>query len=167
MKGQWTKIAMVKNCDGRHVIRSFWIKNHHLVFLELKPRIKQGCVFSMVIWPAFHIEKYRLNDHPYHAPQFRKHLFSVPIWIYGRRRLYMRYSISNGTFISTWWWFWCDKNENLVWPYIQSWNTLRFYFNIYIVTSPDPYWRRSVDPGVRVSYSIIIKFIQPLSLDSV
>ena len=24
----------------------------------------------MVIWPAFRMEKYRVNDHPYHAPQF-------------------------------------------------------------------------------------------------
>ena len=32
---------------------------------------KQGCVFPMVIWPAFRMEKYRVNDHPYHAPQFR------------------------------------------------------------------------------------------------
>ena len=31
---------------------------------------KQGCVFPMVIWPAFRMEKYRVNDHPYHAPQF-------------------------------------------------------------------------------------------------
>ena len=31
---------------------------------------KQGCVFQMVIWPAFRMEKYRINDHPYHAPQF-------------------------------------------------------------------------------------------------
>jgi len=26
----------------------------------------------MVIWPAFRMEKYRVNDHPYHAPQFTK-----------------------------------------------------------------------------------------------
>ena len=31
---------------------------------------KQGCVFPMVIWPAFRMEKYRVNDHPYHASQF-------------------------------------------------------------------------------------------------
>ena len=24
----------------------------------------------MVIWPAFRMEQYRVNDHPYHAPQF-------------------------------------------------------------------------------------------------
>jgi len=35
---------------------------------------KQGCVFLMVIWPAFRMEKYRVNDHPYHAPQFSKFL---------------------------------------------------------------------------------------------
>ena len=26
----------------------------------------------MVIWPAFRMGQYRDNDHPYHAPQFRK-----------------------------------------------------------------------------------------------
>ena len=31
---------------------------------------KRGCVFSMVIWPAFRMGQYRVNDHPYHAPQF-------------------------------------------------------------------------------------------------
>ena len=28
------------------------------------------CVFPMVIWPAFRMVQYRVNDHPYHAPQF-------------------------------------------------------------------------------------------------
>ena len=32
--------------------------------------IKYGCVFPMVIWSAFRMEKYRFNDHPYHALQF-------------------------------------------------------------------------------------------------
>ena len=31
---------------------------------------KRGCVFSMVIWPAFRMRQYRANDHAYHAPQF-------------------------------------------------------------------------------------------------
>ena len=31
---------------------------------------KWGCVFSMVIWPAFRLGQYRVNDHPYYAPQF-------------------------------------------------------------------------------------------------
>jgi len=34
------------------------------------PSHKRGCVFPMVIWPAFRIRQYRVNDHPYHAPQF-------------------------------------------------------------------------------------------------
>ena len=25
----------------------------------------------MVIWPEFRMGQYRVNDHPYHAPQFR------------------------------------------------------------------------------------------------
>ena len=32
---------------------------------------KQGCVLLMVIWPEFRMGQYRVNDHPYHAPQFR------------------------------------------------------------------------------------------------
>ena len=32
--------------------------------------IKRGCVFPMVIWPAFRMGQYRVNDNPYHAPQF-------------------------------------------------------------------------------------------------
>ena len=31
---------------------------------------KRGCVFPMVIWPAFRMGQYRVNYHPYHAPQF-------------------------------------------------------------------------------------------------
>ena len=36
----------------------------------VKACTKQGCAFPMVIWPVFRMEKYRVNDHPYHAPQF-------------------------------------------------------------------------------------------------
>ena len=32
--------------------------------------IKRECVFPMVICPAFRRGQYRVNDHPYHAPQF-------------------------------------------------------------------------------------------------
>ena len=28
----------------------------------------------MVIWPAFRMGQYRVNDHPYHAPQFNGYL---------------------------------------------------------------------------------------------
>ena len=31
---------------------------------------KRGCVFPMVIWPEFRMGQFRVNDHPYHAPQF-------------------------------------------------------------------------------------------------
>ena len=33
---------------------------------------KRGCVFPMVIWSAFRMGQYRVNDHLYHAPQFIK-----------------------------------------------------------------------------------------------
>ena len=36
--------------------------------------IKRGCVFPMVISPAFRMAQYRVNDHPYHAPQFTSRL---------------------------------------------------------------------------------------------
>ena len=32
--------------------------------------IKRGCVIPMVIWPAFRMGQYIVNDLPYHAPQF-------------------------------------------------------------------------------------------------
>ena len=31
---------------------------------------KRGCVFPMVICPAFRMGQYRVNDHSYHTPQF-------------------------------------------------------------------------------------------------
>ena len=43
-----------------------WLKTPKLK----TPYLKRGCVFPMVIWPAFRMEQYRVNDHPYHAPQF-------------------------------------------------------------------------------------------------
>ena len=32
---------------------------------------KRGCIFPMVIWPAFRMGQFRVKGHPYHAPQFR------------------------------------------------------------------------------------------------
>ena len=46
-----------------------WTKINSLHLLEISDS-KRGCVFSMVIWLAFHMGQYRVNDHPYHAPQF-------------------------------------------------------------------------------------------------
>ena len=52
------------------------MKNTLAVGIALKLHIKvfynhkRGCVFPMVIWPAFRMGQYRVNDHPYHAPQF-------------------------------------------------------------------------------------------------
>ena len=34
------------------------------------PENKRECVIQMVIWPAFRMEQYWVNDHPYRAPQF-------------------------------------------------------------------------------------------------
>ena len=31
-----------------------------------------GCDFRMVIWPVFRTGQYRVNDHPYHTPQFNE-----------------------------------------------------------------------------------------------
>ena len=33
---------------------------------------KRGCIFPMIIRPAFRIWQYRVNDHQYHAPHFTK-----------------------------------------------------------------------------------------------
>ena len=43
---------------------------------------KRGYAFPMVIWPAFRMGPYRVNDHPSHAPQFTGNLLTVPVqWI--------------------------------------------------------------------------------------
>ena len=44
--------------------------NHVTSYMLIFPFNKRGCVFPMVIWPAFRMGQYRVNDHPYHAPQF-------------------------------------------------------------------------------------------------
>ena len=45
----------------------YWNEDHR----EDVPQFtKRGCVFPMVIWPAFRMGQYRVNDNPYHAPQF-------------------------------------------------------------------------------------------------
>ena len=44
--------------------------NENDLFEFVKPPSKRGCVFPIVIWAAFRMGQYRVNDHPYHAPQF-------------------------------------------------------------------------------------------------
>ena len=45
---------------------------------------KRGCVFPIAIWPAFRMGQYRVNNHPYHAPQFiifeEVRVISVLVW---------------------------------------------------------------------------------------
>ena len=45
--------------------------NFWYVFQERLTSIKRGCVFPMIIWPAVRMGQCRVNDHPYHAPQFK------------------------------------------------------------------------------------------------
>ena len=73
---------------------------------------KQGCVFPMVIWPAFRMGQYRVDDHLYHAPQFsmarvvtRSSLETktcVEMKICARKipreYIFMRFAISDGNF---------------------------------------------------------------------
>ena len=40
------------------------------IFHELKILNNRVCVFPMVIRSAFRMGQYRVNDHPYYAPQF-------------------------------------------------------------------------------------------------
>ena len=49
--------------------------NENDLFEFVKPPSKRGCVFPIVIWAAFRMGQYRVNDHPYHAPQFIESLF--------------------------------------------------------------------------------------------
>ena len=48
-----------------------------------KLTIKRGCVFSIVIWSAFRMGQYRVNDHPQRAPQFSVQLYEkYPYFIF-------------------------------------------------------------------------------------
>jgi len=50
------------------------LRRGFIVILEAQKlkesRIKLGCVLLMVIWPAFRMGQYRVNDHPNHALLF-------------------------------------------------------------------------------------------------
>ena len=59
----------------------------------------------MVIWPAFRMGQYRVNDHPYHAPQFIECALRVAM------KLYIEIS---GVLYGTW----CDINVD--WFYFSS-----------------------------------------------
>ena len=52
----------------------------------------RGCVFPMVIWPAFRMGQYRVSDHLYHAPQFIKRIFEVK---YGEHARYDPYHMGH------------------------------------------------------------------------
>ena len=41
-----------------------------MCILDILLRAKRGRVFPTVIWPANRMGQYRVNDHPYNAPQF-------------------------------------------------------------------------------------------------
>ena len=58
--------------QGLPLVWDEWMQSNELAhFGPRKLNIKRGCVFPMVIWPAFRMGQYRVNDHPYHAPQFK------------------------------------------------------------------------------------------------
>ena len=50
---------------------SNFCSNIRMIYPEGMSLTKRECVFSMVIWPAFRMEQERVNDHSYHARQFR------------------------------------------------------------------------------------------------
>ena len=58
------KFQNLKNYEGQKSTDRDW------------PGYKLGCAFPMVIWPAFRMGQYRVNDHPYHAPQFKNTVLS-------------------------------------------------------------------------------------------
>ena len=47
-------------------MNSLWLQFKIILFQQ--QMILNGCVFPMVIWPAFRMGQYRVNDHLYHAP---------------------------------------------------------------------------------------------------
>ena len=53
-------------------IRTSHFLTHDWVILNYK----RGCIFPMVIWPAFRMGQFRVKGHPYHAPQFRSDIWS-------------------------------------------------------------------------------------------
>ena len=50
-----------------HLMMNFFA----VVFLLFLSDRKRGCIFPMVIWPAFRMGQYWANDHLYRAPQVR------------------------------------------------------------------------------------------------
>ena len=66
--------------DCHHLHFPKWFYHNFSIFVIIKlvtvkwraflMSLKRGCVFPMVIWPFCRMEKHRVNDHPYHAPQF-------------------------------------------------------------------------------------------------
>ena len=58
-----------------------WRKNTKLFDILRNIRTnKLVSVFPMVIWPAFRMRQYRVNNHPYHAPQFMKDSENANRW---------------------------------------------------------------------------------------
>ena len=51
------RLLSLRICQLDRVQNSYWVS-------------KRGCVFPMVNWPAFRMGQYRVNENPYHAPQF-------------------------------------------------------------------------------------------------
>ena len=65
----WLFVAVAIICDDFFVPSLEAISgNLNFHFQRIHP--KRGCVSPMVIWPAFRMGQYRVNDHPYHALQF-------------------------------------------------------------------------------------------------
>ena len=63
----WIVLLIPKAEDGNN----FGVEVQEQCLVKLIGKfIKRECVFQMVIWPAFRIGQYRVNDYPYHAPQF-------------------------------------------------------------------------------------------------
>ena len=74
----------------------------------------------MVIWPAFRMGQYRVNDHPYHAPQFTyrfenlyKQITSEEEKLDSLRDLHLRIKVEAGIENNPYTWFTIEELEEI------------------------------------------------------
>ena len=78
MSSLWILENVIVNVFFQHIGQNLILPNISRLNSEKLPgefRIKRGCVFRIVIWPASRMEQYWVNDHLYHTPQFIIHLW--------------------------------------------------------------------------------------------
>ena len=101
---------------------------------------KQWCVFPMVILPALRMWQYRVNDHHYHAPQFK--LFSpwvVFFWFYFVFYLNER---------NKW------QSASAAWPWHQPESLFRSSLILFLWK--EHFWKKFMVPVIEIVTKIVI-----------